>query len=172
MLAGFFEGFDDCHTPILRRLVLSGMCMESGGCNSLKTVIINKCLPALQELLIAGVCLVWESFVENNIMMKGVLAVLLALREESCPIRLLDLSCFDEVWKWFVGNSIGDEGARFLINFLNGKSNVQLAILLLNRLRWVVQWGIENDIAFKITELQNALNKRGIHSPKLREQWL
>lgn len=31
--------------------------------------------------------------VENNIMEKGVLAVLLAIREESCPIRLLDLSC-------------------------------------------------------------------------------
>lgn len=26
-------------------------------------------------------------------MEKGVLAVLLAIREESCPIRLLDLSC-------------------------------------------------------------------------------
>lgn len=55
MLAGFFEGFDDCHTPILRRLVLSGMCMEAGGCNSLRTVIKNKYLPALQELLIAGI---------------------------------------------------------------------------------------------------------------------
>lgn len=54
MLAGFFEGFDDCHTPILRRLVLSGMCMEAGGCNNLRTVIKNKYLPALQELLIAG----------------------------------------------------------------------------------------------------------------------
>lgn len=26
-------------------------------------------------------------------MEKGVLAILLAIREESCPIRLLDLSC-------------------------------------------------------------------------------
>lgn len=32
-----------------------------------------------------------------------------------------------------VGNSLGDEGAKYIINFLNGKSNVQLAVLLLNR---------------------------------------
>lgn len=33
--------------------------------------------------------------VENNITAKGVLAVLLALRETSCPVRLLDLSCLN-----------------------------------------------------------------------------
>lgn len=32
-----------------------------------------------------------------------------------------------------IGNSLGDEGAKYIINFLNGKSNVQLAVLLLNR---------------------------------------
>ena len=77
------------------------------------------------------------------------LAILLAIREESCPIRLLDLSCnFDFAFMnfffydfsfihsfihSFIGNAIGDEGAKYLINFLNGKSNVQLAVLLLHR---------------------------------------
>ena len=70
-----------------------------------------------------------------------------------------------------VGNSLGDEGAKYIINFLNGRSNVQLAVLLLNRIFQMIS-SLENDIAFKITELQKALNKRGIHSPKLREQWL
>lgn len=54
MLSGFFAGFDSVHTPLLRRLVLSGMCMEAGGCNTLRGILKNKCLPALQELLIAG----------------------------------------------------------------------------------------------------------------------
>ena len=56
MLAGFFDGFDALHTPILRRLVLSGMCMEAGGCKQLQTIIKNKYLPALQELIVAGKC--------------------------------------------------------------------------------------------------------------------
>lgn len=70
---------------------------------------------------------------ENNIMEKGVLAILLAIREESCPIRLLDLSCNFVFVLIMLGNSLGDEGAKYIINFLNGKSNVQLAVLLLNR---------------------------------------
>ena len=37
-----------------------------------------------------------------------------------------------------VGNSLGDEGAKYIINFLNGKSNVQLAVLLLNRIILVI----------------------------------
>lgn len=37
-----------------------------------------------------------------------------------------------------VGNSLGDEGAKYIINFLNGKSNVQLAVLLLNRKFFVI----------------------------------
>ena len=37
-----------------------------------------------------------------------------------------------------VGNSLGDEGAKYIINFLNGKSNVQLAVLLLNRKLFVI----------------------------------
>ena len=37
-----------------------------------------------------------------------------------------------------IGNSLGDEGAKYIINFLNGKSNVQLAVLLLNRKFFVI----------------------------------
>ena len=37
-----------------------------------------------------------------------------------------------------IGNSLGDEGAKYIINFLNGKSNVQLAVLLLNRIILVI----------------------------------
>ena len=94
MLAGFLSGFEGGHTPLLRRLVLSGMCMEAGGCNTLRGILKSKSLPALQELLIAGNWWLWWWWcLENNIMEKGVLAILLAIREESCPIRLLDLSC-------------------------------------------------------------------------------
>lgn len=71
-------------------------------------------------------------------MEKGVLAVLLAIREESCPIRLLDLSCKYVFQQFILGNGLGDEGAKYIINFLNGKSNVQLAVLLLNRM--VLYW--------------------------------
>ena len=54
MLAGLLSGFEGGHTPLLRRLVLSGMCMEAAGCNTLRGVLKSKSLPALQELLIAG----------------------------------------------------------------------------------------------------------------------
>lgn len=65
-----------------------------------------------------------------------------------------------------------DDGAKYIINFLNGKSKTDLAIILLNR--WVGIWvlGIENDIAYCIADLQSALNRRHIQSPKLREQWM
>ncbi len=36
------------------------------------------------------------SVLENNITQRGVLAILLALRDTSCPVRVLDLSC--PVW--------------------------------------------------------------------------
>lgn len=142
MLGGLLRGLESGNCRLLRRLAISGMCLEAEGCNHLRAVLKKRALPALQELLMA----------ENNIMEKGVLAVLLALRETSCPVRLLDLA-------W---NNLTDEGAKYIINFLNGRSKTHLNVMLLN----------QNDIAFKIIELQNALNRRGIRSPKLREQWL
>ena len=120
--------------------------------------------------------------VENNIMAKGVLAILLALRETSCPVRLLDLSCTfficsvtlsNDVNLW-IGNNLTDDGAKYLINFLNGKSKTDLAIILLHRNQFTMipALCIENDIAFCIADLQSALNRRKIQSPKLREQWM
>lgn len=83
MLGGLLRGLESGNCRLLRRLVISGMCLEAEGCNHLRAVLKKRALPALQELLMA----------ENNIMEKGVLAVLLALRETSCPVRLLDLAC-------------------------------------------------------------------------------
>ena len=34
-----------------------------------------------------------------------------------------------------VGNNLTDEGAKYIVNFLNGKSKVKLDLLLLNRRR-------------------------------------
>ncbi|KAM7454226.1 hypothetical protein BLSTO_05019 [Blastocystis sp. subtype 1] len=142
MLGGLLEGFAAGNTLKLRKLIISGMCMEADGCAKLSGIIRQKVLPELQELYIA----------ENNITQRGVLAILLALRDTSCPVRVLDLS-------W---NNLTDEGAKYIINFLNGKSKTSLAVMCLN----------QNDIAFKITDLQRALNQRNIRSPNLREQWL
>lgn len=86
MLGGLLRGLESGNCRLLRRLAISGMCLEAEGCNHLRAVLKKRALPALQELLMA----------ENNIMEKGVLAVLLALRETSCPVRLLDLACTRE----------------------------------------------------------------------------
>ena len=64
-----------------------------------------------------------------------------------------------------------DEGAKYIINFLNGKSKTSLAVMCLNREYEGGKSEVENDIAYKITDLQRALNQRNIHSPNLREQW-
>lgn len=71
-----------------------------------------------------------------------------------------------------VGNNLTDEGAKYIVNFLNGKSKVKLDLLLLNRRGERKECDVENDIAFVIPDLQKALNRRGIRSPKLQEQWL
>lgn len=96
MLDGLLAGLESGRAPMLRRLVISGMCLEADGCKHLRAVLQKKALPKLQELLMAGRIAEWRRRVENNIMEKGVLAVLLALRETSCPVRVLDLSCNGE----------------------------------------------------------------------------
>ena len=96
MLEGLLNGLESGRSPLLRRLVISGMCLEADGCKHLRTVLQKKALPKLQELLMAGSFAGRERAIENNIMEKGVLAVLLALRETSCPVRVLDLSCSGE----------------------------------------------------------------------------
>lgn len=54
MLSGLIEGLGKGHCRVLRRLVISGMCLEAEGCNQLRGILKTKSLPALQELLIAG----------------------------------------------------------------------------------------------------------------------
>ena len=172
MLGGLLEGFAAGNTRKLRKLIISGMCMEADGCAKLSGIIRQKVLPELQELYIAG----WWYYlgmkvIENNITQRGVLAILLALRDTSCPVRVLDLSCRIGREKWWKGNNLTDEGAKYIINFLNGKSKTSLAVMCLNREYEDGKSEVENDIAYKITDLQRALNQRNIHSPNLREQW-
>lgn len=54
MLGGLLEGLSTGNTPKLRKLIISGMCMEADGCAQLSGVIRKKALPELQELYIAG----------------------------------------------------------------------------------------------------------------------
>ena len=135
MLGGLLEGLSTGNTPKLRKLIISGMCMEADGCAKLSGVIRKRALPELQELYIAGrLRIVSITGLENNIMQRGVLSILLALRDTSCPVRVLDLSCGRWAWKSSVGNNLTDEGATYIINFLNGKSKTSLAVLCLNRM--------------------------------------
>ena len=54
MLCGLLEGLSTGNTPKLRKLIISGMCMEADGCAQLSGIIRKKALPELQELYIAG----------------------------------------------------------------------------------------------------------------------
>lgn len=54
MLAGLLRGLESGNCRLLRRLVISGMCLEAEGCNHLRAVLKKRALPALQELLMAG----------------------------------------------------------------------------------------------------------------------
>ena len=54
MLNSLLDGFGSGHSRSLRRLVISGMCLEADGCNRLREVLKAKALPGLQELVMAG----------------------------------------------------------------------------------------------------------------------
>ena len=54
MLKSILSGFGSGHCRSLRRLVISGMCLEADGCNQLRDVLKEKALPGLQELVMAG----------------------------------------------------------------------------------------------------------------------
>ena len=54
MLTSVLDGFGSGNCRSLRRLVISGMCLEAEGCNRLRDVLKAKALPGLQELVMAG----------------------------------------------------------------------------------------------------------------------
>lgn len=54
MCEQFLEGLGKANCRSLRRLVISGMCLEAEGCNRLRGILKAKALPGLQELVMAG----------------------------------------------------------------------------------------------------------------------
>lgn len=60
MLDGLLAGLESGRAPLLRRLVISGMCLEADGCKHLRAVLQKKALPKLQELLMAGRIAEWS----------------------------------------------------------------------------------------------------------------
>ena len=54
MCEKFLDGLSTANCRSLRRLVISGMCLEAEGCNRLRSILKAKALPGLQELIMAG----------------------------------------------------------------------------------------------------------------------